>query len=94
MEGGRGYGLAAPLSNAHPRLAGTLLLRPLHARPHSVLDLLAGCAAHSRWRLLHDDQPELPAGDLLLDSPVWHRVIDRFVLERRGTDIDPRDAAL
>jgi hypothetical protein len=42
------------------------------ARPHSVLDLLAGCAAHSLWRLLHDDQPGLPVGDLLLDSPVWH----------------------
>ena len=30
MEGGGGYGFAAPLSNAHPRLAGTLLFRPLH----------------------------------------------------------------
>ena len=30
MEGGGWYGFAAPLSNAHPHLAGTLLLRPLH----------------------------------------------------------------
>ena len=63
------------------------------ARAHSLLDLLAGCAAHSRWRLLHDDQPGLPVGDLLLDSPVWHCVLDRFVLERRGTDVDPQDTA-
>ena len=64
------------------------------ARPHSLLDLLAGCAAHSRWRLLHDDQPGLPVGDLLPDSPVWHCVLDRFVLERRGTDVDPQEEAL
>ena len=63
-------------------------------RPYSLLDLLAGCAAHSLWRLLHDDEPGLPVGDLLLDSPVWHCVRDRFVLERRGTDVDPQDAAL
>ena len=30
MEGSGWHGFAAPLSNAHPRLAGTLLLRPLH----------------------------------------------------------------
>ena len=29
MEGGGWYGFVAPLSNAHPRLAGTVLLRPL-----------------------------------------------------------------
>ena len=29
MEGGGWYGFAAPLPNAHTRLAGTLLLRPL-----------------------------------------------------------------
>ena len=31
MEGGGWYGFAAPLSNAHPRLAGTVLLRPLQS---------------------------------------------------------------
>ena len=30
-EGGGWYGFAAPLPDAHPRLAGTLLLRPLHS---------------------------------------------------------------
>ena len=30
IEGGGWYGFAAPLPDAHPRLAGTLLLRPLH----------------------------------------------------------------
>ncbi len=30
MEGGGWYGFAAPLPDAHPRLAGPLLLRPLH----------------------------------------------------------------
>ena len=29
MEGGGRYDFAAPLPDAHPRLAGTLLLRPL-----------------------------------------------------------------
>ena len=29
MEGGGWYGFAAPLPNAHTRLSGTLLLRPL-----------------------------------------------------------------
>ena len=29
MEGGGWYSFAAPLPDAHPRLAGTLLLRPL-----------------------------------------------------------------
>ena len=29
MEGGGSYGFAAPLPNAHTRLAGILLLRPL-----------------------------------------------------------------
>ena len=30
MEGDGWYDFAAPLPDAHPRLAGTLLLRPLH----------------------------------------------------------------
>ena len=30
MEGGGWYGCAAPLPNGYPRLAATLLLRPLH----------------------------------------------------------------
>ena len=34
MEGGGWYGFAAPLSNAHPRLTGTLLFRPLHLVAH------------------------------------------------------------
>ena len=70
----------------NPVWSGSMLVT---ARPRSLLDLLAGCAARSRWRRLHDDQPRLPAGDLLLDSPVWPCVVGRFVLERRGTDVDP-----
>ena len=37
MEGGGWYGFAAPLPNAHPRLAGPLLLRPLQFSAYGIL---------------------------------------------------------
>ena len=57
MEGGGGYGFAAPLSNAHPRLTGTLLFRPLHRRwaVRKVLPRRRGQKKH---------HPAMPYGEL------------------------------
>ena len=41
IEGGGWYGFAAPLPDAHPRLAGILLLRPLQFRRLQAPELMA-----------------------------------------------------
>ena len=48
MEGGGWYGFAAPLSNAHPRLAGTLLFRPLHTDAAAGSRVLVPVDIHGR----------------------------------------------
>ena len=53
MEGGGWYSFAAPLPDAHPRLAGPLLLRPLHyAALCLCLDNISrcwSCRIGSKW---------------------------------------------
>ena len=73
MEGGGGYGFAAPLSNAHPRLAGTLLFRPLQLQTQHNADTTSASLA-GLWT----------PGETSDEEVIWIPFLSGFLLRALG----------